>query len=66
MTNVYSHMTKVVKWEIYCLFHSYIGNIHHTYLMQHIPVSGLHSERRKGKGSHSLLVIDAIPYYHSR
>ena len=62
-------MTKVViltsNLEIY-VFYLYLGNIHHICLMQHIPISGLHAERRKGKGSHSLLVIVTIPYYHSR
>ena len=63
-------MTKVViltsNLEIYVLFYLYLGNIHHICLMQHIPISGLHVERRKGKGSHLLLVIATIPYYHSR
>ena len=51
---------------MYVFFFLYLGNIHHICLMQHIPISGLHAERRKGKGSHSLLVIATIVYYHSR
>ena len=35
-------------------FYLYLGNIHPICLMQHIPISGLQAENRKGKGSHSL------------
>ena len=63
-------MTKVViltlNLEIYGFFYLYLGNIHHVSLMQHIPISGLQAENRKGKGSHSLLVIATTAYYHSR
>ena len=47
-------------------FYLYLRNIHHICLMQHIPIRDLQYERRKGKGSHSLLVIATIPYCHSR
>ena len=63
-------MTKVViltqNLEIYVFF-LFISRKYPSYLiMQHIPISGLQAENRKGKGSHSLLVIATIAYYHSR
>ena len=70
MTNVYSHYDKGcyinLKLRNIRSFYLYLGNIHHICLMQHIPISGLQAENRKGKGSHSLLVIATIAYYHSR